>query len=821
MYSSSLQMIVLTQLLCLVSLHGGAQGQAGGPNACGDGRIDTLLDGFEEVAPWSFCCSDQGGPSVALSPVPGCSGNALALDYSLTDGDYLIITRPVELNLSGFTHLRIALRGQDLQAHHNFQLKLADSSGLVYWTVLQSLTDLPAWRPVYIDLRELTCFSDPVGDCAHPRPLDLSQITRLEIAIARCLFLNAQGQPQECEPGLDQSVLLVDELGAVDLRPDADQRLMQDRFERVVAEPDVRSSAAEGLLAHLDPGHGLIPAFFQEDEPNLNTYSQAVTLLVFVNEYERTLDARFQQAANRLASQLLALQLADDKRNAGAWYTAYRSDSGSLPSRDPDCTGDEQAVPEIDRCLWIGNTAWATIALARLRNSLLPERPRGLEDSIARSADWMISQLGRIAEFPELATVGLEGNISAYFGLLAAGRATDAERLGDGIFRHGWDAVEQRMKIGAQPSGLTTAMDTAGSWGADFLRATGKDSHALSSQGFAATVLRTSSFDGRTEGYGDIAGPWTVTVEFGAQGAASGIRGANRIMEEILTLQDQDGTFPGSTDGWFGGAVSAFNTTMTGAAPTAWVYFAQNGDPLLDLCCANALFFAQFGNGQGFTSEIVLTNPSNDVASGIVRFFGNDGQPLNIGLADLPADPQRALVPLNAAPSSRFEFSVPAVGALSILTDGAGELAVGSAEVKSNGPLGGVVRFSIPGIGIAGVGASQPLQAFQIPVRRKDGINTGLALQNTVGVAVTLELTLRAKDGTQIEKANLDLMPRGHESKFVIGPAEDAFFQPTNIDDEFQGVMEVRVTGGTVAATAMELGSQAGEFTTLPVTPLE
>ena len=39
--------------------------------------------------------------------------------------------------------------------------------------------------------------------------------------------------------------------------------------------------------------------------------------------------------------------------------------------------------------------------------------------------------------------------------------------------------------------------------------------------------------------------------------------------------------------------------------------------------------------------------------------------------------------------------------------------------------------------------------------------------------------------------------------------------------NDFEGTLVVEVTGGEVAATALELGNQPGQFTTLPVTPLQ
>ena len=72
-----------------------------------------------------------------------------------------------------------------------------------------------------------------------------------------------------------------------------------------------------------------------------------------------------------------------------------------------------------------------------------------------------------------------------------------------------------------------------------------------------------------------------MTVEFGAQAAAAEIPGANAIMRELVKLKHPDGSFPGGADEWYGGVGTPWTTTMTGVAPTAWVYFAQNGDPLL------------------------------------------------------------------------------------------------------------------------------------------------------------------------------------------------------------------------------------------------
>jgi hypothetical protein len=52
------------------------------------------------------------------------------------------------LDLTGVTHLRIALRASNPQPHHNFQIKLVDDAGRMDWLVAESSVDVPAWRVI-------------------------------------------------------------------------------------------------------------------------------------------------------------------------------------------------------------------------------------------------------------------------------------------------------------------------------------------------------------------------------------------------------------------------------------------------------------------------------------------------------------------------------------------------------------------------------------------------------------------------------------------------------------------------------------------------
>ncbi|HSR50027.1 MAG TPA: DUF4331 domain-containing protein [Acidobacteriota bacterium] len=226
------------------------------------------------------------------------------------------------------------------------------------------------------------------------------------------------------------------------------------------------------------------------------------------------------------------------------------------------------------------------------------------------------------------------------------------------------------------------------------------------------------------------------------------------------------------------------------------------------------LFFAQFGNGQMFSSEIVLSNLSTTAqVNGVAAFRDQAGNPLEVGIEDGGGSGQLLLQ--SAGPASQVEFMIPALGSLTIATSGQGSLAVGSAEVTADNPLAGVIRFRNPAAGVAGVQASSPLSRFTVPVRNRDGINTGLAVRNVEASPVSLNLTLLDAQGQQVASAMVeDLAAQGQLSRFIT-----ELFEGTDLDG-FEGTLAVRVEGGSVAATALELGLQAGEFTTLPVSPL-
>lgn len=211
------------------------------------------------------------------------------------------------------------------------------------------------------------------------------------------------------------------------------------------------------------------------------------------------------------------------------------------------------------------------------------------------------------------------------------------------------------------------------------------------------------------------------------------------------------------------------------------------------------LSFVQYANGAGLSSDILLYNPSTtSAAEGQLYFWNEDGS-------------------LATGPTS---FQIAPRGAFSLEGSSAGNLVLGSVSVQTELLLSGVVRFNLAGQGIAGVGLNcSPAKSILAPVHFRNGVRTGLAVRATPetgsnGVAV--RITLNDSVGTPRGTIDQVLLPNSRIAQFI-----DEIFPGIAMGD-FLGTVVVEVVGGgEVSAVALELGTQPGQFTTLPVTVLE
>ena len=223
----------------------------------------------------------------------------------------------------------------------------------------------------------------------------------------------------------------------------------------------------------------------------------------------------------------------------------------------------------------------------------------------------------------------------------------------------------------------------------------------------------------------------------------------------------------------------------------------------------SSLDFAHFANGTGITSSLVLVNVATHPIRPTLYFYDKGGDLIATeSVVDVMGDLE---VTEDGALSVRTE--IEPLGELTISTHGRGEVVTGSVTVDANGPIGGVLRFDLPRIGVAGVGASQPVRDALFPARRQaGGIATAAAIRNLGEEALVVSCRLMS-GGIVLEAVEISLEANGQEARYI-----EELFTGTDTSD-FVG--SVRCTApGLFTGIAVELDDSNRIFTTLPVVPV-
>ena len=222
------------------------------------------------------------------------------------------------------------------------------------------------------------------------------------------------------------------------------------------------------------------------------------------------------------------------------------------------------------------------------------------------------------------------------------------------------------------------------------------------------------------------------------------------------------------------------------------------------------LEFAHLPNGDGLTSEVVLVNVASHAIRPTLYFFDPQGEPIAAeSLLEVGGD-----LAIQADGGLTVWREMEPLGELAISTHGRGPLLSGSVKVMSDGPIGGFLRFHLPGVGVAGVGASQPMRDAIFPVRRREGgTHTGVVLRNLSETELALTGRLMKK-GAVLEEVEI-LLEGGQEAWYI-----EERFTGTDMSD-FEGSVRFTAVGeGQFTGMAVELDAGNRIFTTLPVMPV-
>ena len=224
------------------------------------------------------------------------------------------------------------------------------------------------------------------------------------------------------------------------------------------------------------------------------------------------------------------------------------------------------------------------------------------------------------------------------------------------------------------------------------------------------------------------------------------------------------------------------------------------------------LDFAHFANGTGITSEMVLVNVAPHPIRPAIYFYDRGGHLIDPeSVVDITAD-----LEVTEDGSLSVLTAMEPLGQLTISTHGQGELVSGSVKVLSDGPIGGGLRYGVPQIGVAGVGASPPVRDVLFPARRQEGgMRTAAALHNLGEEAMEVSCRLMS-GGVSLEEAEIPLEANGQASWFI----EEAF--PTTDTSDFLGSVRCTVLGSRrFTAIAVEMDAAQRIFNTLSVVPVD
>ena len=225
------------------------------------------------------------------------------------------------------------------------------------------------------------------------------------------------------------------------------------------------------------------------------------------------------------------------------------------------------------------------------------------------------------------------------------------------------------------------------------------------------------------------------------------------------------------------------------------------------------LDFAHFANGTSITSDLVLVNVAPQPVRPAIYFYDTEGALVAPeSVVDITGD-----LEITEDGGLTIQTEMDPLAVLTISTHGQGELVSGSVKVVSEGlPIGGGLRYNLPAIGEAVVGASPPVGDALFPVRRQEGgINTGVAIHNLGEEAMEARCELM-REGVLRDFVSISLEANGQTSWMI----DQAF--PAADTSDFTGSVRCDAVGqGLFSAVALEMDPGTRIFTTLPLFPVD
>ena len=260
--------------------------------------------------------------------------------------------------------------------------------------------------------------------------------------------------------------------------------------------------------------------------------------------------------------------------------------------------------------------------------------------------------------------------------------------------------------------------------------------------------------------------------------------------------------------------------TFTASAPVAmialrgvtneageWVATALPVGPVLpppspfSATSTDPVLFPHFASGGGWSTEVILVNPTWSRIAGTLEFRGPDAAPLAVTLAD-------------GRTGSSFPYTVAANSAWRVVTaNPAGGSISGSVwatpDRNTTAAPSGLLVFSFASggktVSQAGVPAGRGDSAFRVPVAaagmagQSGSLRTGLAIANATAEETRVSLEITRPDGSLVPPlGSLTLPPGGHTARML----DEIIDLP---EDFTSGLLRVSAGNGEVAVVALRI----------------
>lgn len=206
--------------------------------------------------------------------------------------------------------------------------------------------------------------------------------------------------------------------------------------------------------------------------------------------------------------------------------------------------------------------------------------------------------------------------------------------------------------------------------------------------------------------------------------------------------------------------------------------------PVADLsipASQSTLQFSHFADGAGWSTQVILVNPSDAILTGSVQFRNPSGQ--------------NATVTVNGQAGSSVTYSIPARSSGKLQTSGGSAgVTVGSVRVVpatgSSSPSGlGIFSLRSGGMTVAEAGVPDvpAATAFRLYAEAAGSVQTGLAVANTTAAPATVTLELTRLDGSSTGLTGTMIVPANGQSAMFLDQVQGF----ASLQVPFRGVLRV------------------------------